>query len=286
MSSVHTGQRLALLGIAVNAVLAVVKITAGVFGNAYALIADGVESILDIGGSLIIWSGLKLANKPPDESHPYGHGKAEPLAAVLVALVVLGAAGLLAVESVREIATPHHSPKPFTLAVLVGVVAVKEGLFRFVQRHKGNSTALEVDAWHHRADAMTSIAAFLGISVALVGGPGYESADDYAALLACGLIAYNGVHLLIPSLQEVMDKAPPKEFQREVRRVAGAVPQVEAIDKCFVRKMGFDYYVDIHVRVRGDLTVIEGHAIAHAVKDELQAANPAIRGALVHIEPA
>jgi len=286
MSSAHTGQRLALMGIVVNAVLAVVKITAGVFGNAYALIADGVESILDIGGSIIIWGGLKLANKPPDESHPYGHGKAEPIAAALVALVVLAAAGLLAVESLREIAKPHHAPAPFTLAVLIGVVVVKEGLFRFIRRHKGESTALEVDAWHHRADALTSGAAFLGISVALIGGPGYESADDYAALLACGLIAYNGVRLLIPSLQEVMDKAPPRELRQEVRRVAAAVPQVEAIDKCFVRKMGYDYYVDIHVKVRGDLTVTEGHAIAHAVKDHLQAANPAIRDALVHIEPA
>ncbi len=280
-----SGQRLALLGILVNAVLAAVKITAGVLGNAYALIADGVESMVDIGGSLVIWSGLKLAEKPPDEQHPYGHGKAEPIAAALVALGVLAAAIGLAVESVREILTPHHSPKPFTLVVLVGVVIVKETLFRMVIVHAKGSTAVETDAWHHRADAFTSIAAFIGISIALIGGPGYEPADDYAALAACALIAFNGVRLLIPALQEVMDTAPPPEVRQSIRQAAITVSGVEAIDKCYVRKMGFEYYVDIHVRVNGSLNVREGHRIAHAVKDRLRAMNPAIRDALVHIEP-
>jgi len=285
MSATSTGQRLALLGIFVNAVLAVIKISAGILGNAYALIADGVESILDIGGSLVIWSGLKFAGKPADEQHPYGHGKAEPLAAAMVALFVLGAALALAVESVREILTPHHSPKPFTLVVLVLVVAVKEGLFRFVEKKAGNSTALQADAWHHRSDAITSLAAFVGISIALIGGPGFEAADDYAALIACGLIGFNGVRLLIPALKEVMDTAPPRELREAIRAAAGEVPGVKSIDKLYVRKMGMEYYVDIHVRVNGTLTVREGHDIAHAVKDGLREFNPAIRDALVHVEP-
>ncbi len=279
-------QRLALYGMGVNAVLAVVKIAAGILGNAYALIADGVESILDIGGSLVIWSGLKLAAKPPDASHPYGHGKAEPIAAALVAIGVLIAAALLAVESVREILTPHHAPKPFTLAVLIGVVVIKEGWFRLVLARSQGSTALQTDAWHHRADAITSLAAFIGISIALLGGQGYESADDYAALLACGLIAYNGVHLLLPALHEVMDSAPPPAFLEAIRATAVQVPGVASIDLCRARKMGFDYYVDLHVKVDGGLSVTEGHSIAHAVKDALRAAHPAVRDALVHIEPA
>ncbi len=285
MSKPLSAPRLALLGVFINAVLAVIKITAGIVGNAYALIADGVESMLDIGGSLVIWSGLKLAAKPPDDSHPYGHGKAEPLAAAIVALGVLAAAALLAVESVREILTPHHAPKPFTLFVLVGVIVVKETLFRFVINKADGSTALQTDAWHHRSDAITSLAAFIGISIALIGGPGFETADDYAALLACALIAFNGVRLLIPAVQEVMDTAPPAEITQGIRNEAGKVPGVKAIDLCYVRKMGVDFYVDIHVKVNGSLSVREGHAIAHAVKDRLRLNNPAVRDALVHIEP-
>lgn len=285
--SVHkSGQRLAVLGICANAVLAVVKISAGVVGNAYALIADGVESILDVGGSIVIWSGLKLAAKPPDDEHPYGHGKAEPIAAGVVALAVLASAGGLAIQSIREILNPHHSPKAFTLAVLIGVVIVKELLFRLVIGQAGGSTALKTDAWHHRMDAITSTAAFVGISIALIGGRGYECADNYAALAACAVIAFNGVRLLLPAFHEVMDTAPPKVVRQAIRDAANAVEGVQEIDKCYVRKMGWEYYVDIHVRVDGELSVKEGHRIAHAVKDRLRTADPAIRDALVHIEPA
>jgi cation diffusion facilitator family transporter len=242
--------------------------------------------MLDVGGSIVIWSGLKIAAMPPDDAHPYGHGKAEPVAAGIVALAVLASAAGLAVQSVRAIFLPHHTPKPFTLIILVGVVIVKEFLFRLVIGRAEGSTALKTDAWHHRSDALTSAAAFIGISIALVGGRGYENADDYAALLACVLIAYNGVRLLMPALYEIMDTAPPKEVQNSIREAAETVEGVCGIDKCYVRKMGFEYYVDIHVHVDGELTVTEGHRIAHAVKDRLRTANPAISDALVHIEPA
>jgi cation diffusion facilitator family transporter len=275
------------MGIVLNSVLSVVKIGAGMIGHSYALIADGVESGLDVGGSIVIWSGLKLAAKPPDETHPYGHGKAEPLAAAFVALTVLGAAVGLAIESVREIRTPHHAPAPFTLVVLVAIVAIKEFLFRKVITvgEEAGSTAIKTDAWHHRSDAITSAAAFIGISIALIGGPGYESADDYAALAACGLIAFNGISLLRPAFMDVMDTAPPRELRQAIINCAMQVEGVESIDKCYVRKMGLDLYVDIHVRVDGNLSVREGHRIAHAVKDRLREMNPAIRDALVHIEP-
>ncbi|MEI6349949.1 MAG: cation diffusion facilitator family transporter [Verrucomicrobiota bacterium] len=288
MSALKSGQRLALAGMFSNVLLAVVKITAGVLGNAYALIADGVESMLDIAGSIVIWSGLKLAIKPPDEEHPYGHGKAEPIAAAVVSIGVLAAAALLAVASVRELSAAHHTPpRPFTLAILVIVIVVKEILFRRVI-HLGEatgSTAMTSDAWHHRSDAITSAAAFVGISIALIGGPGYERADNYAALAACVVIAFNGVRLLLPAFAEVMDAAPPREVHDAIRQTARAVPGVQEIDKCFVRKMGLEYYVDIHVRVNGELTVREGHEIAHSVKDQLRAANSAVRDVLVHIEP-
>lgn len=288
--SVHaTGQRFALQGMLVNAVLAVIKITAGVFGNAYALIADGVESMLDIGSSLVIWSGLKFAAKPPDKDHPYGHGKAEPIAAVIVALVVLATAAGLAIQSIQEIRAPHQAtPKTFTLVVLLGVVVVKEFLFRRVVQlgDDVSSTALKTEAWHHRSDAITSIAAFIGISIALIGGKGYEIADKCAALVACVVIATNGVLLLIPAFLEIMDTAPAGNVSRAIRETARTVPGVREIDKCHVRKMGLEYYVDIHVLVDGELSVREGHAIAHDVKDRLRSEHLAVRDVLVHIEPA
>lgn len=282
-----SGAQLAVLGIVVNALLAVVKIVAGVVGHCYALIADGIESTLDIFGSLVIWFGLKVAAEPPDDDHPYGHGKAEALASIVVALTVIAAAIGLAVQSVREILTPHHSPAPFTLIVLIAVVVVKETLFRKVVHASTEigSTAVKTDAWHHRSDAITSLAAFIGISIALIGGPGWEPADDWAALLACGLIAFNGWRLLVPALHETMDTAAPEAVRSEVIRLASSVAGVAAIEKCRVRKAGLEFYVDIHVGVAADLTVREGHRIAHGVKDAIREALPAIADVLVHIEP-
>ncbi|MFL6527540.1 MAG: cation diffusion facilitator family transporter [Chthoniobacterales bacterium] len=287
-SNLQTGARLALIGIALNILLTVVKITAGVYGNAYALIADGIESGLDIAGSAIIWGGLKFAARPPDATHPYGHGKAEPLAAGIVAVGVLVAAVGLFVESVREILTPHHAPAPFTLVVLVVVVVVKEILFRNVNRlgREVESTAVQTDAWHHRADALTSTAAFIGIAIALIGGKGWESADDWAAMFACVVIGVNGVMLLRPALHEILDTAPRGEIAAEVQTAARSVAGVVETEKCFIRKMGLSYYVDLHVGVDSNMTVREGHRIAHEVKRAIRQANTRVADVLVHIEPA
>ena len=203
--NLQSGARLALLGLVANFVLASVKIIAGLLGNSFVLIADGIESALDIAGSAIIWGGLKLAARPPDATHPYGHGKAEPVAAIVVSLGVLAAAFGLAFQSAHEIFVPHHAPRPFTLVVLIAVVIVKEMLYRSVIRIGQNveSTAMQTDAWHHRTDALTSIAAFIGISIALIGGPAWQSADAWAALFACALIGANGYRLLNPALHEM-----------------------------------------------------------------------------------
>lgn len=287
-SNPQTGARLALLGLFVNIAFAAIKISAGVIGNAYALIADGIESALDVAGSLVIWSGLRFAARPPDETHPYGHGKAEPLAAIIVAFGVLAAAALLAFESVHEIFQPHHTPRPFTLAVLVAVVLTKETLFRVVSRanRSRQSTALRTDAWHHRADAFTSVAALIGISIALFGGEKWARADDYAALFACAIIATTGFRLLRPALREILDTAPEGSINEKVRTAARSVPGVVGLDKCIVRKMGVSYYVDLHVKVNGGISVREGHAIAHLVKDAIRASEQRTADVLVHIEPA
>jgi cation diffusion facilitator family transporter len=287
-NNLQTGARVVLFGLVINVFLASAKILAGLFGHAYVLIADGIESALDVGGSIVIWGGLKVAARPPDATHPYGHGKAEPIAAVVVAVGVLAAALGLAVQSMREIFLPHHAPAPYTLAVLIVAVIVKEILYRYVIRFGRNmeSTAVQTDAWHHRTDAMTSIAAFIGISVALVGGTPWQSADDWAALFACALIGANGYRILSPALHEIMDTAPRGPIVNSVRNAAAAVPGVIEVEKCLIRKMGLDFYVDLHVGVNGSISVHEGHAIAHHVKTAIQQSDARIADVLVHIEPA
>jgi cation diffusion facilitator family transporter len=286
--NLQIGARIALLGLAINIMLASAKIVAGFFGNAYVLIADGIESAMDVGGSIVIWGGLKVAARPPDPTHPYGHGKAEPVAAVIVAIGVLAAALGLAIQSVREIFLPHHGPAPYTLVVLIVAVIVKETLYRYVIRFGRNveSTAVQTDAWHHRTDAITSIAAFIGISVALVGGEPWQSADDWAALFACALIGANGYRLLRPALYEIMDTAPGGKIVRSIRRAARSVPGVMQVEKCRVRKMGLDFYVDLHVGVKDSISVREGHEIAHQVKAAIQQNDSRVADVLVHIEPA
>lgn len=272
-----------------NALLALAKGLAGFFGHSYALIADAIESAFDVFTSLLVWVGLRYAARPPDENHPYGHGKAEPLVACIVSMALLGAAVIISVESVREIMTPHHAPAPFTLVVLVAVVIIKELLCRFVLKASddvGGSMAIRADAWHHRSDAITSAAAFVGISIALLGGKGYESADDFGALVAAGIIAFNAIHLLRPAVAELLDAAPPKEIEEDVRSASLTVPGVLGLDKCIVRKLGLDLYVDLQIYVRGDMPVREGHRIAHLVKDAVRRQNPRVQDVTIHVEPA
>ncbi|HEY1068897.1 MAG TPA: cation diffusion facilitator family transporter [Pirellulales bacterium] len=282
------GMRAALMAMAVSGVLGAVKVIAGVAGHSYALIADGVESLLDIVSSIAVWGSLKVAAADPNHRFPYGYGKAEPLAGLVIAAGLVVVAGVLAVQSIHEIRKPHQAPEAFTLIVLVVVVAVKELLFRWLVRtgREIESRAMESDAWHHRSDALTSIAAFIGISIALWGGEGYEAADDWAALAACALIAFNGVRLFRDALREILDAAPHDETLERIRAVAASVPGVTGIDDCRARKSGLGWLVDIHVEVDGDMPVREGHRIAHEVKDALLTSEAGVLDALVHIEPS
>ena len=280
--------RTSLLAIAVSVVLAVVKLVAGVIGHSFALIADGVESTLDIVSASVVWGGLRIAATPPDEDHPYGHGKAESMAALMVAVILLGAAVFLAIQSVAEFLAPHQAPAPFTLVVLVAVVITKELLFARMSRvgKSVDSTALRADAWHHRSDSLTSAAAFIGISLSLILGEGFESLDAWAALFACGIISYNGFRILRTAMSEAMDRAAPHDLLGRIRETAAAVPGVEGIDKCLTRKSGPYWLVDIHVMVDGDLPVSEGHEIGHDVKRALLRSDLGVLDVLVHIEPA
>lgn len=281
------GIRAAMLGVLVNLGLAVLKIGAGVLGNSYALIADGIESTADILSSFVVMGGMHISSLPPDDQHPYGHGKAEPLAGVVVSTLLLLAAAWIALGSVREILTPHHAPAWFTLPILALVVAAKELLSRYVLKvgEDLGSTAVRGDAWHHRSDALTSAAAFLGIGIALVGGEGFEPADDWAALVACGVITFNGVRLLRESVNDLMDSSVDPSLVDRIRRISAEVEGVVAIEKCRVRRIGLELSMDIHVTVDGNASVRRGHEIAHAVKDRLRASNARIADVLVHVEP-
>lgn len=284
----ETSARLVASGILLNVVLGVAKLAGGIFGHSYALVADAAESLLDTLSSALVWAGFRVAAKPPDAEHPYGHGKASALAGLFVAATVFVAAAAIAWESVREIVTPHQGPHWLTLPLLAIVVALKEYFSRRLLRLNAqySATALHAEAWHHRSDALTSGAAFIGIAIGVIGGPGYEAADDWAALVACGLIAFNGIGIARGALGEIMDTAVPVEVETSVRQLAGAVPGVRYVEKCRVLKSGLSLLVDIHVHVDGRLSVREGHAIAHAVKDALVSAPLTITDVAVHIEPA
>ena len=279
--------RATVVGLSTNVALALVKLLAGIFGNSYALIADAVESMADTVSSIIVWRGVVIAERPADAEHPYGHGKAEAIAAATVSAMLVGAALLILEQSVREILRPHHTPAPFTLYVLLGVVLVKETLFRFVGRvaEEIQSGAVRVDAWHHRSDAITSAAAALGISVALVGGNAYRSADDWAAIFAAFFIGFNGVRLLRPALDELMDAAPKEDIAGLARAVALRVDGVKGVEKCLARKMGFGFLLDMHVEVDGKLSVAVAHELAHTVKDAIRAEVPRVIDVTIHIEP-
>ena len=281
------GMKSAILGICVNFGLAIIKGTAGLLGHSFALVADGLESITDVFSGLAVYFGLKISAKPPDADHPYGHGKAEPVAAVVVSLALVAAGLAIIYEGIREIVAPHDAPAPYTLVVLSGVLIVKELLFRYVAAVGDTigSSTVKSDAWHHRSDALTSAFAFVGISIALLGGPGWEAADGWAAVGAALVILYNAWQQLRPAILELSDIAPPPHIEAHIRAIAGSVPGILGLDKCLVRKMGFSFYADLHIVVDGDLSVREGHLLSHKVEDEILRALPHVAEVLVHAEP-
>lgn len=258
-----------------NISLAIIKGLAGIFGNSYALIADAIESTTDIFASFLVLFGLKYANRPADKNHPYGHGRAEPLITFLVVGFLITSATIIAYESILNIGTPHDLPKSWTLLVLLPLIIWKEISFRLVmiKAKETNSSSLKADAWHHRSDAITSIAAFIGISIALYFGKGYETADDWAALFASGFILYNSYLIFRPALGEIMDEHVYDDLVEDIRNVALTVDGIVGTEKCFIRKAGMKYHVDLHATVDADITVKHGHEIAHQLKDTLRTQN-------------
>lgn len=271
----------------VNLILAIIKLIAGIVGHAYALVADAVESTADIFSSLVVYGGLRIAAQPADEDHPYGHGRAEALAGALVAVMLVGAAIGIAIEAIHQIRTPHHVPRAWTLAVLVGVIVIKQLLASKVFRigTEIGSTAIIADAQHHRSDVITSTAAFIGISIAVIGGQGWEQADDWAALIASVVIAYNGVRILRPAVNDLMDRVPEQHVVQSIAAAATSVPEVRAIEKLKVRKVGLQYAVDLHVQADSNMSLHDAHIVSGKVKGAIRAAMPAADAVLIHMEP-
>lgn len=270
-----------------NTSLALIKGLAGFFGNSYALIADAIESTTDIFASILVLFGIKYSNRPADDNHPYGHGRAEPLITFLVVGFLITSATIIGYESIINIQTPHELPKSWTLYILGAIILWKEYSFRLVMRRskETNSSSLKADAWHHRSDALTSVAAFIGISIALFFGKGYESADDWAALFASVFILYNSYLIFRPALGEIMDEHLYDDLVEEIREVSHQVEGIIDTEKCFIRKAGMKYHVDLHARVKGSITVKEGHDLSHLLKDTLREKIPELGHVLIHIEP-
>ncbi|TDN89292.1 cation diffusion facilitator family transporter [Salegentibacter sp. 24] len=284
----HEAIKASWLSIIGNALLAIAKFITGIFGNSYALIADAIESTTDVFSSFLVLLGLKYSSRPPDKNHPYGHGKAEPLITFAVVGFLIVSATIIAHESIQHIQTPHKVPEPYTLIVLGIIVIIKEYFYRRVSKKSDEtkSTSLKADAWHHRSDAITSLMAFIGISIALFMGKGYETADDWAALFASGFILYNAYLILRPALGEVMDEHMYDDMISEIREISLKVPGVLGTEKCNVRKTGMIYHVDLHIMVNSQISVKEGHDIAHLVKNHLLSHFPEIFDVLIHVEPA
>jgi len=287
MTNEQTAIRATYFSIIGNITLAIIKGLAGFFGNSYALIADAIESTTDIFASVLVLVGFKYAKRPADENHPYGHGKIEPLITFGVVAFLVVSATIIAYESIQNIQTPHNVPKSWTLIVLGLIIVWKEISYRIVIKKSKltHSSSLKADAWHHRSDAITSVMAFIGILIAVTFGKGYETADDWAALFAAAFILYNSYLILRPALGEVMDEQLYDDLIMEIRAKSMDVQGVLGTEKCFVRKSGMKFHVDLHVIVNSEISVKDGHEIAHKLKDYLRTAMPNLGHVLIHIEP-
>lgn len=271
-----------------NVSLAAVKIIVGVAGSSYALIADGIESLADCLSSLIVWNGLRISGMEADHEHPYGHGKAEAVAALLAGIGLIVSAGLIAWQATRALMSPQDPPALYTVPTLVLIILIKEGLFRFIRKgaNRHDSPALRAEAWHHRSDSLTSLGVLVGILIAVFAGPEYAFFDSLAALLVTGLIVVNALRIIRPALDELMDRrienAKAQTILSHIQKVQGVID----VETLIVRRSGRDYIVDVHLEVDPLITVAQGHEIAHQVKDRLLALpTPKVRYVVTHVEP-
>ena len=279
------GCRAALWGIGVSLALGGFKLLGGVFGHSLALLSDAVHSLVDAAISSALLVALIVAQRPPDREHPYGHGRLEAVAGAGVSLILLGLAAFIAYESLSTIAVRHAPPAGFTIFIAGGGAFFQEVLYRYVSRvaRRTGSTALLATAWDYRLDALGGIGVLIGVGLAKWAG--WPWADHVAAVLVAGTVFWIGGGLLWRNVQSLIDRQADPEILEQVREAAQTVAGVLAVEKLRVRQMGIEHIVEIHVQVDGDETVRGGHAIAHAVKDNLMAQLASISDVVVHVEP-
>jgi cation diffusion facilitator family transporter len=285
--SLRTGQGSAAKSVLVNGALGAAKLAAGLLGHSYALVADACESFADVVGSCVTLYGLRIAAEPADSEHPAGHGRAETLASAVTALALLAVAVLIFWHAALSLHEPRPAPNPLALLVLVPVIAVKEYMFHYMRARgkKIGSLAVIADAWHQRSDVFTSLAALIGIGVAWIGGPNWVHADSWAAMIASVWLAGTGLWLLGPTLHELMEGTVDPTLLRFISKSSRECPGIRGVDKVWVRKLGMRLIVDLHIEVDPDISVQEGHRLAHEVKAKLQHELPQVRDVMVHVEP-
>jgi cation diffusion facilitator family transporter len=277
----------ALLGLIVNLALGIAKLVGGLLGGSYALVADAVNSLGDVVSTIVVLVALRVAQRPPDNEHPYGHTRAEGIAATNVAVVIIMSALAIAWEVMGRSGGERPLPPGWTLWIAGLNVAIKEGLYRYkyaIGKRTG-SAAIIANAWDHRSDALSALAVLFGLAVTRLGGKEFLWADSAASLVVVAAIIYSGVKLFHLSASELMDIQADEPMVEQIRAAAANVPGVRGVDKLWVRKSGLEYFADIHIEVDAQMSVADGHLIGHNVKDQLLARFHVLRDVLVHLEP-
>lgn len=271
----------------VNLLLGVVKLIGGIIGNSFALIADAVNSIGDVVTTVVVLFALRVAQRPADAEHPYGHTRAEGIAASNIALLVIVSAIIVGWEAMQRITVEHEIPPVWTLWIAGFNVLIKEGLYQYKVRvgKRTGSAAIIANAWDHRSDAFCSLAVLIGLAAIRVGGPQFIWADEAASLVVVAAIVWSGTQLFRSSASELMDVQADSEFVNDIRAAAMSVEGVRDVETLWVRKSGLEFFADIHIEVDQNLTVAEGHRIGHLVKDRLLAEFANLRDVLIHLEP-
>lgn len=280
--------RAALLGLVVNVLLAIIKLIGGIFGQSFALIADAVNSLGDVVATVIVLVALRVAQAPADDEHPYGHTRAEGIAASNVAVLIIVSALVVGWEAITRLGEPAHAPRLWTLGIAGANVVIKEALYQYKIRvgRRNNSTAIIANAWDHRADAFCSLAVLAGLTIVAIGGRDYRWADEAASLVVVAAIIWSGSTLFLKAAHELMDVQADPEFVEQLRQAARGVAGVADVEKLWVRKSGLEYFADIHIEVAPHMSVAQGHDIGHAVKDHLVHTFPTLRDVMVHLEPS
>jgi len=281
-------QRIGAFSLLANVSLAALKILVGAVGNSYALIADGIESVADCLSSLIVWNGLRISDIQADHDHPYGHGKAEALAALMASFGLVISAGIIFWHAIDEFSSSDQSPALFTVPAMILIISIKEVLYQYTLRAavSHSSTALHAEAWHHRSDSLTSLGVLIGIVIAVFAGPEFAYFDNLAAAAVTFLILFNAWKIARPALDELMDRRIEGQDHHEILACICKTPGVLEVETLIARRSGRGYLVEVHLEVDPSITVDEGHLIAHGVKDRLlESESPKVLHVITHVEP-